>query len=336
MLLTKAFARRILAISPLVAGAAFLALAAFTPSTASAAQTLTIYHDSAPPFAGLDPSVNPFNSSHTVVGQLSGVCAETTSEIDSDGEGSPCLVNSDCADYLVDEFCDVSGISGVGVAFHILGTNAQDTAFIATDGSGQVSTTYSDANGPGSDTIQACADLGEGGPDDGGSVVTCLNDTLEPGEDITSNTLTKDWVPTVVLSPPGAFNPLGGSHTVTATLNGVLGLCNSLLPTTCTSDLACVGAGGTTCDFSGYLLGIKVTSGINSGVLGTDTGLVATNSKGQVSLTYSDTNGAGTDFLQACADLFNDGDSTSSCLKDAANGGGDGPFDDIASNVSRK
>src|SRR6266850_7582211 len=180
MLLTKAFARRILAISPLVAGAAFLALAAFTPSTASAAQTLTIYHDSAV-FPGTDPSINPFNSNHTVVGQLSGVCVEDLL-VDPSGpdgdEGAACLVDADCAPNTDDEICDISGISGVGVAFHILGTNAQDTAFIATDSSGQVSKTYSDANGPGTDTIQACADLGDGGPDDGGDVVTCLTDTL--------------------------------------------------------------------------------------------------------------------------------------------------------------
>src|SRR6267142_4180543 len=121
MLLTKAFARRILAISPLVAGAAFLALAAFAPSIASAAPTLTIYHDFAPPFSGADPSVNPFNSSHTVVGQLSGVCAEVDpTEIDSDGEGNACLSDGDCGD--ADEFCDFSGVTGVPVALHITGT----------------------------------------------------------------------------------------------------------------------------------------------------------------------------------------------------------------------
>jgi hypothetical protein len=328
MLLTKAFARRILAISPLVAGAAFLALAAFTPSIASAT-TLTIFHDSAPPFAGTDPSVNPFNSSHTVVGQLSGVCAEVDpSEIDSDGEGNSCLSDGDCAD--ADEFCDFSGVSGVGVAFRITGTNAQDIDFSPTNGSGQVSTTYADANGPGIDTIQGCADLGEGGIDD--DVSACLTD-FEPDEDIPSNTLSKDWVPTVVLSPPGAFNPIGGSHTVTATLNGVTGVCTGLTPTVCTSDAAC--SAGNTCDFSGYLLGIKVTSGPNAGP-GADTGLVATNSKGQVTLTYSDTL-AGTDTIQACADLFFDGDfDLDACLSDAAAGGGDGPFDDVASNTSRK
>src|SRR6266478_1305264 len=124
MLLTKAFARRILAISPLVAGAAFLALAAFTPSTASAAQTLTIYHNSAPPFAGTDPSVNPFNSSHTVVGQLSGVCVEDQTIEAPDGdpaEGLACLTDGDCGDP--DEICDLSGVSGVGVAFRITGKN---------------------------------------------------------------------------------------------------------------------------------------------------------------------------------------------------------------------
>src|SRR6267142_6283511 len=118
MLLTKAFARRILAISPLVAGAAFLALAAFAPSIASAAPTLTIYHDFAPPFAGTDPSVNPFNSSHTVVGQLSGVCVEDTTIEPADGdpaEGLSCLNDGDCGD--ADEICDFSGVSGVAVAF---------------------------------------------------------------------------------------------------------------------------------------------------------------------------------------------------------------------------
>jgi hypothetical protein len=330
MLLSKAFARKILATSPLVAGAALLALAAFTPSTATAAPTLTIYHNFVPPNAGTDPSINPFNSSHTIAGQLSGVCAETSPEIDSDGEGSPCLVNSDCADFLVDEFCDLSGNSGVPVALHITGTNAQDTPFTSTDVSGQVSITYSDANGPGSDTIQGCADVGG----ESISATGCLTDS-EPLDDFPSNTLTKDWIPTVVLSPPGAFNLTGGSHTVTATLNGVLGVCNGGIPTACTSDIACLGDGA--CDFSGHSLGIKVTSGPNLGGLHTDTGLVSTDSKGQVTMLYSDLGGPGTDFIQACADLFNDGDfDLSACLTDAAAGGGDSPFDDIASNVSRK
>jgi len=329
MSLTKAFARRILAISPLIAGAAFLALAAFTPSIAMAGASLTIYHDSAPPSNGADPSVNPFNSSHTVVAQFSGVCAEVADTPDNDGEGSPCLVDSDCNDFLVDEFCDLSGTSGVPVGFHILGTNAQDIDFSTTNGSGQVSTTYSDTNGPGTDTIQACADLGEGsGIDD--SVATCLTDS--EAEDIPSNTLTKDWVPTVVLSPPGAFNLVGGSHTVTATLNGVVGKC-TVTATACTSDAAC--SGGNTCDFSGFALGIKVTSGPNTGGPGTDNGLVATNSKGQVTMTYSDTL-AGTDTIQACSDGDFADANVGACLTDAAAGGGDSPFDDIASNVAQK
>src|SRR5713101_5025168 len=119
MLLTKAFARRILAISPLVAGAAFLALAAFIPSTAMAQRTLTIYHDSVS-FPGTDPNINPFNSSHTVAGQLSGVCIEDPSveppDIDP-AEGLACLADGDCGD--ADEICDLSGVGNVGVAFRI-------------------------------------------------------------------------------------------------------------------------------------------------------------------------------------------------------------------------
>src|SRR5260370_38800522 len=263
MLLTKAFARRILAISPLVAGTALLALAALTPSTAMAQRALTIYHNSAPPFAGTDPSINPFNSSHTVVGQLSGVCAETSPEIDSDGEGSPCLVNSDCTDFLVDEFCDLSGVSGVGVAFRITGKNAQDIDFAPTDGTGQVSMTYSDANGPGTDSIQGCADLGEGGPD--GNVSACLTD-IEAGEDIPSNTLTKDWVPTVVLSPPGAVNLTGGRHTVAATLNGVVGVCNGGSPSPLPPRHPC--PRGRRRAFIRQPTGINTTDGAHTGRLG--------------------------------------------------------------------
>src|SRR5882672_6339204 len=182
MLLTKAFARRILAISPLVAGAAFLALAAFTPSIASAT-SLTIYHDSAPPSAGTDPSVNPFNSSHTVVGQLSGVCI-ASGDVEDGDEGGSCLSDSDCQPDIFggnDEVCDFSGVTGVGVAFRITGTNAHDIDFSPTNGSGQVSINYPDANGPGTDTIQGCADLGDGGIDD--DVSACLTDD-EPDEDI--------------------------------------------------------------------------------------------------------------------------------------------------------
>jgi len=219
---------------------------------------------------------------------------------------------ADPANYILpDVVCDFSGVTGVAVAFRITGTNAQDIDFSPSDASGQVSTTYSDANGPGTDTIQACADLGDGGIDD--DVSACLTDS-EPDEDIPSGTLTKDWVPTVVLSPPGAFNLVGGSHTVTATLNGVTGVCTGLTPTVCTSDAAC--GAGNTCNFSGYLLGIKVTAGPNSGVPGTDTGLVPTDSKGQVTLTYSDTL-AGTDTIQACADFDFADASVGACLIDA-------------------
>ena len=327
MLLTKAFARRILAISPLVAGASFLALAALTPSTAMAQRTLTIYHNFVPPFAGTDPSVNPFNSSHTVVGQLSGVCAEPVGEFDGDGEGDACLVDSDCPDSAGDEFCDLSGVPGVAVGFRILGQNAQDISR-TTDSSGQASMTYSDVNGPGTDTIQACADF-----DTPETITACLTDS-EPGDDIPSNTLTKDWVPTVVLNPPGAFNLPGATstHTVTATLNGVMGFCNGGIPTACTSDIACLGDGA--CDFSGYLLGIKVTSGPNLGGLHTDTGLVSTDSKGQVTMLYSDLGGPGTDLIQACADLGeggpDDGGDVGTCLSDNE------PLEDIASNVAPK
>ena len=328
MSLTKAFARRILAISPLVAGAAFLAIAAFTPSIAMAGPTLTIYHDFAP--NPTDPSVNPFNSSHTVVAQLSGVCAENSGPSDGDGEGTPCLVNTDCQDFANDEICDFSGSSGVPVGFQIKGTNGQIIDFTPTDVSGQVTKTYLDVNGPGTDTIQACADLGEGsGIDD--SVATCLTDS-EASEDIPSNILTKDWVPTVVLSPPGAFNLVGGSHTVTATLNGVSGVCTGT-STVCTSDAVC--GAGNTCDFSGHLLGIKITGGPNA-IPANDTGLVATNPKGQVSLTYSDLGGPGTDTIQACADSDALDLNVGACLADAAAGGGDSPFDDIASNVAKK
>jgi len=74
-----------------------------------------------------------------VVGQLSGVCIEDPNIEPPDfdpAEGLSCLSDGDCGD--ADEICDFSGVTGVGVAFHITGTNAQDTAFIASDSSGQV------------------------------------------------------------------------------------------------------------------------------------------------------------------------------------------------------
>jgi hypothetical protein len=52
-------------------------------------------------------------------------------------------------------------------------------------------------------------------------------------------------------------------------------------------------------------------------------------------LTYSDTL-AGTDTIQACADFDVADADVDACLIDAAAGGGDSPFDDIASNVGQK
>jgi hypothetical protein len=82
---------------------------------------------------------------------------------------------------------------------------------------------------------------------------------------------------TLTLSPASATNPVGGTHTVTATL---------------TEDVD-----GVATPLPGWSVAFSVTSGPNTGATGTGT----TDANGEATFTYSDTGGAGTDTIGATA-----------------------------------
>ncbi len=88
-----------------------------------------------------------------------------------------------------------------------------------------------------------------------------------------------DIVPNITLNPASAKNPVGATHTVTAKVTDVLGNPQLNFPVTFT-----------------------VTSGPNGGTAGvcSQSSFCQTDANGQVSFTYSDTGGVGTDQIQAC------------------------------------
>jgi hypothetical protein len=349
---TKAFANKLFAANTLIIGAAFLALAFFSPKPVFAA-TITIFHDNTSNLSIV--SNNPFDSSHTVVAAVSGVtghCSDLglcsgdgttscrsdaecvfngacTGVVDPEPAGGTCAADADCD---AGDFCSFSGFP-VGITV-TAGPNvgAGNDTFTNTDVLGQVSFTYKDLGGVGTDTLEGCLDTGADEPGDDATVTDCI--ASSGFEDFASNTLTKNWQPTVTLTPSGAFNLTGTTHTLTATVNGAARCVGGTIPgTSCLHDSDCTG-GGTCTDKSGILVGFDVVSGPNSPLEST---FLSTDSNGQATFTYSDAGGAGTDAIQACADLFNDGDGdVSACLTDAAAGGGDSPFDDIASNQAIK
>lgn len=235
MRFSKSSAKKMFAANPVIIGAAFLALVSFSARSASA-QTVS-----------LTPLLknNPFDTSHTVTAQVSGVCAAIGGGSDSDGEGAACNSNADCAllDHdapPADEFCDFSGVTGDPMGFIVTGTNNLDNNFATTvDVNGQATFTYQDTNGLGTDTIQACLDADAKDEPAEENVAGCI--LSSPAGDFASNKVTKNWVPTLTLSPPGAFNPIGATHTVTATLNGVPGKCTTGATTSCLTDATCAG-----------------------------------------------------------------------------------------------
>ena len=87
----------------------------------------------------------------------------------------------------------------------------------------------------------------------------------------------------VLLTPATATNPVGTSHTVTATVRD-----SNAQPVADQS------------------VGFTITSGPNAGATGTcNPSDCSTDDNGQVTFTYSDTGGAGTDHIQACIDETN-------------------------------
>ena len=153
---------------------------------------------------------------------------------------------------------------GVSVRFRVVaGPNGGDEATIATSGGGIASFTYTGDGAPGVDAITAWIDVdGEGDIDAG-----------EP-----QHTVTKTWtavtVTTVSLSPTPDTNPIGTSHTVTATLS----------PATANA-----------------IVRFEVVVGPHSGATDMDT----TDGSGQATFTYAGTT-VGTDVIVAWFDEDND------------------------------
>jgi len=309
----------------IVAGVAMIALTAMSPAVAHAVPV--------GPIVTLTPisASNPLGAQHTVTAQVTGVCAETTSEIDDDGEGTACTSDADCLALDTggaDEFCDFSGVAGLPIGFLVTGANAQDNNMSGTVGlNGQAIFQYTGAN-LGTDTIQACLDTQPEGDDTttGGCLFDASNLTAE---DVASNQVTKTWLEvfgTVVLSPLTAVNPdnpAPASHTVNAQVTGVRRCAGGGLGnndgTLCSNDTYCTG-GDTCSDKSGVTVGFEILSGPNAG----DKGFTTTDGNGVASLTYTSNGVAGVDTIQACLD----GDagagsdentpSVSECLTDAA------------------
>ena len=248
-------------------------------------------------------------SGYTVDFAIPGTCSGGTSP------GALCLVNGDCSGGGT---CSNSNISPN------FGKNGSAT----TTGAGVTTFGYSDTGGVGADTISACADTDIFGatPDtDDTGYPTCVNSR----DDTVSNTAIKYWA-NVNVTPLTAFDLVGGSHTVTATVQASKFCHGGTNPTSppvlCTTLVNCPDqSAGTSCDESGYnvffaIPGTCSNNGSLRCVVNADCGagntcnnstgspnfgttaLAATNAAGVASFTYSDTGGAGIDTISLCAD----------------------------------
>lgn len=254
-------------------------------------------------------AINPDNVNgafvvtHTVTAQVTGVERCTGG---GGNDGDICSDNSNCTggDTCTDP-------SGVTVGFEIeSGPNAGDKGWTTTDGSGVASLTYTSNGVAGVDSIRACLDadpLGSGNDEIDGLVSNCIADVGgEP--DFASNTVTKRWDPTLVLknfnpilnafSTDPAYNPVGTSHTVQATIVGAANICSGT-STVCSSDADCGNVVGS-CSLAGYPVFFGVVSGPNTGDIAG--GSVLTDANGVATKNYTDTAGAGLDTIQACVD----------------------------------
>ncbi|MEZ4502924.1 MAG: hypothetical protein R3C39_09890 [Dehalococcoidia bacterium] len=150
--------------------------------------------------------------------------------------------------------------SGVLMRFRVVsGPNTGVSSAIDTNFAGQSVFTYVGTGGAGTDAILVFGDVNRDGQ-------------LSLGEPV--NSAVRIWTGTsagISLSPTTDTNPVGTSHTVTATLSPAQ---------------------------AGVLIGFRVTSGPNAG----QTANVASNGSGQATFTYTGSGGAGTDTLLAFAD----------------------------------
>jgi uncharacterized protein YjdB len=156
--------------------------------------------------------------------------------------------------------------SGVTVRFEVLsGPNAGTKRSDGTNSSGVATTSYSGSGGSGTDTITAWADFDNDSRRDSG----------EP-----SAVATKTWtgtapVTSISLAPASDSNPVGASHTLTATVSPKR---------------------------SGATVRFEVVSGPNAGTKRSD----GTNSSGVATTSYAGGSTAGTDTIIAWVDLDSD------------------------------
>ena len=293
---------------------------------------------------------NPVGATHTVTAQVAGVCAETTSEVDSDGEGSPCVNDSQCLaldSAGADEKCDFSGVAGETILIGVVGgpNSGAFTTSATVDPNGQAIFQYSSSI-PGVDTIQGCLDTE--GPDENGlstaaDLAMCIADGPAEG-DFPSNQVTKHWftTPVVTLTPASSTNPAStasatSSHTVTAQVTGgKLGTCTAGTNIGAACDVAtvatdCAGS-NPVCDVSGFSIEFGVISGPNAGDLGVGP---PTDVNGVTSQTYNDPVGVtGLDTIQSCLDVdlvSGDGgvETAASCIAESASDGADVPSNTV-------
>jgi hypothetical protein len=149
-------------------------------------------------------------------------------------------------------------VAGRQVRFRVLtGPNTGANGIIVTNASGRAEFTYTSNGVIGTDTIQACF-------------------TNAANQEVCSNIVSKNWVqPTesIVLTPVTATNPVGTSHTVTATLQANAGA-----------------------PVPNRQVRFRVTSGPNANAAGS----ANTNASGRAEFTYTSNGTVGTDTIQAC------------------------------------
>ncbi len=258
-------------------------------------------------------SYNLTGTTHTVKATLNGIayCEGGTNG------GSSCSVDGDCDSNACSR-------EGIPVGFQVSGANTLDSSTTyLTDLNGQVEYTYTDTGGPGTDTIQACADSTF--YDSPETTSECISENGGPTGDIASNVTSKVWGDiNLALTPESAYNPVGTIHTVTATIAGVAKHCTVATGqpfVACTTDGDCGGAAGS-CAYAGYPTFFAVIGECSGGLDGgeicsddatCDSGLCSggpnlgelligvTNAAGVATTSYSSTV-EGEDKIQACLD----------------------------------
>jgi hypothetical protein len=272
-------------------------------------------------------AVNSVGQQHTVTAMIDnvpGTCIDDPAlDVPDFDDGDSCNTNADCPDSVAiggDEICDHSGYL---VGFEVTGANPQESnfgadAFGITDVYGKLAFTYSGTK-VGTDHIQGCLDADplSGNDEIPGTVHACIIDSGLEGGDYASEPVSKRWDPigtlnnrsvdlftgAVSYTTDPAFNPVGTTHTVQASVVGPHQVCagGANNYNACIDDSGCTS--GDTCQvtLAGYPVFFGILNGPNAGDLPFLPADV-TDASGNVSKTYSDAGGVGIDTIQACVD----------------------------------